>query len=93
MSALTITDLDTGYDDFQALFGVSLEALARQAGLWSFKSSRYLPLLRGKLEEAVAAVRVEHAWGRGAAVVETAGGTRQGPGAPAAARSAATRPG
>ena len=28
MSALTITDLDTGYDDFQALFGVSLDVAA-----------------------------------------------------------------
>jgi len=68
-----------GHHPDEPLFGVSLEALARQAGLWSFKSSRYLPLLRGRLEEAVAAVGVEHAWGRGAALVETADGTGQVP--------------
>jgi hypothetical protein len=61
------------------LSAVSLEALAREAGIWGFKSGRYLPLLRGKLEETVAAVGVEHAWGRDAALVDTADGSGQVP--------------
>jgi integrase len=68
-----------GLDPDDPLNAVSLEALARQAGIWSFKSERYAALLRDKLEQAVATVGVEHAWGRGAALVNTAAGGEQVP--------------
>jgi hypothetical protein len=71
--------LAAGLDPGDPLSVVSLEALARQAGIWSFKSERYAPLLRDKLAQAVAAVGVEHAWGRGAALVDTATGGEQVP--------------
>jgi integrase len=60
-----------GMDPGDPLSAVSLEALARQAGIRSFKSERYLSLLRDKLEQTVAAVGAEHAWGRDAALVNT----------------------
>lgn len=61
------------------LFAVSLEALARDAGLRSFKSERYLPLIHGKIKAAVAAAGIEHAWGRGAALVTTADASEKVP--------------
>jgi len=68
-----------GLDPGDPLSAVSLEALARQAGIWSFKSERYASLLRDKLAQAIAAVGVEHPWGRGAALVSTADGSEQVP--------------
>ena len=36
MSTLSVTGLDTGYEDFQALFGVSVELAAGERGwCWS----------------------------------------------------------
>lgn len=68
-----------GLDPGDPLSAVSLEALARQAGIWGFKSGRYAPLLRDKVAQAVAAVGVEHPWGRGAALVNNADGSGQVP--------------
>jgi hypothetical protein len=68
-----------GWDPDDPLFDVSFYALAREAGVWSFNTSRHLPLLKDRLEEAVAAVGVEHPWGRGAALVESADGSGQVP--------------
>lgn len=66
--------LAEGWSEQDPLLRVSLNALAREAGMAPSFPHRWLPELRPLLEEAAAKVGVEPRWGRGAAVVTRADG-------------------
>jgi len=65
--------LASGWDPADPLLTVSLDGLAREAGLWEF-SPRWLPRLRPEIETALASVGTAKPFGHSTRTVPAAGG-------------------